>query len=318
MYLDEIIAFYKTEKVGEYKVRIIDQIKADYGRRIKVFDFIKNNYLKDDKIEYNSYWKIIAEDYGNLNIEYGQSAAYLIYVSLFYRYNKLEFFKNIYLVNSLFNEEFNSYRFIKYILRASDSNSANMENYKYYLYVSLKFNLFAMIFNELRAEIWNNNSNLNKIKLFLYYIIEYNNDDVKEYYNTHGLIFLYFVYCIPSLIFFHYTKDNADMYKEYMPEQLIDYLLNLSDEDIKEKSKIIIDEYITDYKNYIMSLEINIRNISSNKNINKKIEYNKNGNSKIINMVPVVNGSIQPVDDKSTKPFNLHTILLMEPVYFAT
>ena len=103
-----------------------------------------------------------------------------------------------------------------------------------------------------------------------------------------------------------------------MPEQLIDYLLNLSDEDIKEKSKIIIDEYITDYKNYIMSLEINIRNISSNKNINKKIEYNKNGNSKIINMVPVVNGSIQPVDDKSTKPFNLHTILLMEPVYFAT
>ena len=62
MYLDEIIAFYKTEKVGEYKVRIIDQIKADYGRRIKVFDFIKNNYLKDDKIEYNSYWKIIAED----------------------------------------------------------------------------------------------------------------------------------------------------------------------------------------------------------------------------------------------------------------
>ena len=320
--LDEIIAFYKTEKVGETKKRIIDQIKSDYDRRIKVFDFIKNNYLKDDKIEYNSYWKIIAEDYGNLNIEYGQSAAYLIYVSLFYRYNKLEFFKNIYLVNSLFNEEFNSYRFIKYILRASDNNSANMEKYKYYLYVSLKFNLFAMIFNELRAEIWNNESNLNKIKLFLYYIIEYNNDDVKIYYDIHGLIFLYFSYCIPSLIFFHYTKDNLENYNKItyldMPSLFVDYLLNLSDEDIKIKSKIIIDTYIIDYKKYIMSLNnVNIRNISSNKNINKKIEYNKNGNSKIINMIPAKNGSVQSVA-QSTKPFNLHKTLLMERVYFAT
>jgi hypothetical protein len=317
--LDKIIAFYKTEKVGETKKRIIDQIKSDYGRNITVFNLIKNNYLKDDKIEYNSYWKIIAEDYGNLNIEYGQSAVYLIYVSLFYRYNKLEFFKNIYLVNSLFNEEFNLYRFIKYILRTSENNSANME-YKYYLYVSLKFNLYVMIFNELRAEIWNNKSNLNKIKLFLYYIIEYYNDDVKIYYEKHGLIFLYFAYCIPSLIFFHYTKDDVEKYKTtYLerPSLFVDYLLNLSDEDIKKKSKIIIDTYITDYKTYIMSLDIKIRNISLNKNINKKIKYNKNGNSEIINMVPIVNGSVQAVD-QSTKPFNLHKTLLMERVYFAT
>ena len=66
-----------------------------------------------------------------------------------------------------------------------------------------------------------------------------------------------------------------------------------------------------------MSLGIDIRNISSNKNINKKIEYNKNGNSKIINMVPANNGSVQAVA-QSTKPFNLHKTLLMKPVYFAT
>ena len=322
MYLDEIIAFYKTEKVGETKKRIIDQIKSDYERRITVFDFIKNNYLKDDKIEYNSYWKIIAEDCGNLNIEYAQSAVYLIYVSLFYRNNKLQFFKNIYLVNSLFHEKFNPYSFIKYILGASNNNAANSENYKYFLYIFPQFNLFTKIFNEQRPEIWENKSKLNKIKLFLYYIIEYNNDDVKEYYNTHGLIFLYFVYCIPSLIFFHYTKDNLENNSKitYLERSslFVDYLLKLSDEDIKKKSKIIIDTYIIDYKKYIMSLNnVNIRNISSNKNINKKIEYNKNGNSKIINMVPIVNGSVQSVA-QSPKPFNLHKTLLMERVYFAT
>lgn len=314
--LDEIIAFYKTEKVGETKKRIIDQVKADYQRRMRTFNFIKDNYLKNDKIEYNSYWKIIAEDYGNLNIEYAQSAVFLIYVSLFYRYNKLEFFKNIYLVNSLFHEKFNPYSFINYILQPSKNEEINIENYLYYLYISPKFNLFAMIFDESRPEIWDNKSNLNKIKLFLYYIIEYNNDDVKIYYNRHGLIFLYFSYCIPSLIFFHYTKDNAANYKEYTNNQYIDYLLNLSDEDIKEKSKIIIDKYIIKYKEYIMSLNIDIRNISLNKNINKRIKYNKNGNSGIINEVPV-EGSINAVR-QSTKPFNLHKILLMEQVYFAT
>jgi hypothetical protein len=178
-----------------------------------------------------------------------------------------------------------------------------------------------MIFNELRAKIWNNNSNLNKIKLFLYYIIEYNNDDVKIYYNRHGLIFLYFSYCIPSLIFFHYTKDNVEKYNSitYLdnPSLFVDYLLNLSDEDIKKKSKIIIDTYIIDYKKYIMSLNnVKIRNISSNKNINKKIKYNKNGKSEIMNKVQV-EGSINAVA-QDTKPFNLHKTLLMEPVYFAT
>ena len=65
-----------------------------------------------------------------------------------------------------------------------------------------------------------------------------------------------------------------------------------------------------------MSLNIDIRNISSNKNINKRIKYNKNGNSEIMNKVQV-EGPINPVS-QSTKPFNLHKTLLMQPVYFAT
>jgi hypothetical protein len=314
--LDEIIAFYKAEKVGEYKVRIIAQIKRDYEHRIKIFNYINDNYVINNKINYNSYWKIMAEDYGNLNIEYQQSCVFLIYVSLFYKYDKLAFFKNIYLVNSLFHEKFTSYGFMKFILRTTTAQEMDPE-YNYFIYIKAGYDILKNIFDqENNEQLWTDKSKLNKIKLILYYIIEYNNDDVKVYYERHGLIFLYFSYVIPSLIFYTDTKDKEE-YKEYNTSQIIDYILKLSDEDIKSKSKKMITDYIGEYIKYIMSLGIDIRNISSNKNINKKIEYNKNGNSKIINMVSANNGSVKAVV-QSTKPLNLHKTLLMEPVYFAT
>lgn len=96
--LDEIIAFYKEKKVGVYKKDIISQVNRDYSRNYGYFNLICKNYLKindDSKIRdlYNSFWKIIVDNYGNLNIEYSQRANIILWIPLFYKYNKLYFLK---------------------------------------------------------------------------------------------------------------------------------------------------------------------------------------------------------------------------------
>jgi hypothetical protein len=184
--LDEIIAFYKAEKVGVYKKDILAQVNKDYIRNKLYFSLICKNYLKmmdDTKIRdfYNSFWKIIVDDYGNLNIEYSQRANIILWIPLFYKYNKLDFFKNIYLVNSLSLEVFSASEFMKYVLKPTSNQAINddWENYRYIVYGC---DIITNIFQQPDITFYESTDYLNKIKLLLYYIIEYNNPDVNKYY----------------------------------------------------------------------------------------------------------------------------------------
>ena len=137
--LDEIIAFYKTEKVGVYKKKIVKQVHQDYIRVKDGFNIICKNYLKmsdEESIKYyDSYWKIIVDIYGNLNVSFAQNHKLFIYISLFYRYdNRLDFFKNIYLITSLIYQFGTSNEFYNFLEKEYKSSkiSSNAERFKFY------------------------------------------------------------------------------------------------------------------------------------------------------------------------------------------
>ena len=342
--LDEIIAFYKTGR-GMYKKVLLKQVKRDYGANKPVFVTICENYLKmndEQKITdfYNSYIKIIIDEYGILNVTYSQRANIMLYIPLFYRYdNKLEFFKNIYLVNSLYLEKFATSFFMTYLLRnyrlLSDGKTEQEQmriddtqtpNYRYVQPgTDIITNIFQKVLSNGTFDVNWYKQNLNKIKLLLYYIIEYNNPDVKEYYNQYGLIFFYFTLILPNLILYEYTKKMDEYSKQYeeLPQDAmnknIDFIFNLlnNETDFKDKSKNVISIYLKKFKTYIESLynkrDANKYELRSGivRNNNNVIKFNKNN-------IVRLNEHSEVNRHQNTEQVDIYTRLLMEPVYFAT
>ena len=333
--LDEIIAFYKEKKVGVYKKDIISQVNRDYSRNYGYFNLICKNYLKindDSKIRdlYNSFWKIIVDNYGNLNIEYSQRANIILWIPLFYKYNKLDFFKNIYLVNSLNIESFSASEFMKYELKATQAQSID-DNWEYYRYISFGCDIITNIFQQRDLKFYENNDNLNKIKIFLYYIIEYNNDDVQKYYKNHGLIFFYFTLILPNIMLYEYTKNDSE-FKKYGAsynrspddEKLrdVNFIMKLveNEEDFKTKSNVIIEKYIEKFKKYINSLNTNLKlgNVSNNANKNKTITFVNDGKNNSVKAKYENNSESQQNSESTKVPVDIYTTLLTQGVYFAT
>jgi hypothetical protein len=342
--LDEIIAFYKAGR-GMYKKAILKQVKRDYGANKPIFVTICENYLKmndNQKITdfYNSYIKIIIDEYGILNVTYSQRANIMLYIPLFYRYDtKLEFFKNIYLVNSLNLEKFATSFFMMYLLRdyrllsdgKTDREQATIDdsqtpNYRYVQSGNdIITNIFQKILSNGTPDVDWYKQNLNKIKLLLYYIIEYNNPDVKEYYNQYGLVFFYFTLILPNLILYEYTKKIDEYSKQYEGtaqdenNKNIDFIFNLlnNETDFKDKSKNVISIYLKKFKTYIESLynkrDANKYELRSGivRNNNNVIKFNKNN-------IVRLNEHREVNRHQNTDQVDIYTTLLMERVYFAT
>jgi hypothetical protein len=296
----------------------------------------------DQKITdfYNSYIKIIIDEYGILNVTYSQRANIMLYIPLFYRYDtKLEFFKNIYLVNSLNLEKFDTSSFMKYFLnyrslienepdeiKRSQIDDTQTPNYRYVqLGCDIITNIFQKLLSNGTPDVDWYKKNFNKIKLLLYYIIEYNNPDVKEYYNQYGLIFFYFTLILPNLILYEYTKKMDEYSKQYEERaqnannKNIDFIFNLlnNETDFKDKSKNVISIYLKKFKTYIESLynkkngnkyELRSGIVRNNTNL---IKFNKNN-------IVRLNEHSEVNRHQNTDQVDIYTRLLMEPVYFAT
>ena len=355
--LDEIIAFYKTGH-GDYKIAIINQINQDYLRCKDVFIIICKNYLKmidDAKIRsfYNSYWKIITETYGNLNITYSQRGKLMIYISLLYKYdNKLVFFKNIYLFYTISTEKLYSNFFLekKYIKIKNLGNNftvdpmLNMEIIHYKLYQILglgKLNPASNIFDNLFTLLQTQIIDIKIFNTLLYYVFNYNDNDIKKYYETYGLIFLYFILNLPNYILFDDYITNENLMNNY-PDEVGDinnknltYIIELAknEELYKKKSNNVIKKYVDDYIKYVKSLvgkinssvgfpTLSIGNIRNNANKNKKITFVNDGQNSSFKAKYTNNSESlerrQPPDFPERKEVDIYTNLLMQGVYFAT
>jgi hypothetical protein len=341
--LDEIIAFYK-EGHGVYKKKVIEQINKDYQRCKEVFVIICKNYLKindDTKIRdfYNLFWKIIAENYGNLNINFSQRAKLLIYISSLYKYEKLRFFKNIYLVNSFAIENLYSNFFLekKYIEIKKlgknfmiDPTNSESDHYRKYLILGLgTVNPASDILDNLFTYLKTENVNIEIFDTLLYYVFNYNDNNIKEYYETYGLIFLYFLLNLPNYILFDDYILNEDLmanYPEYMNQinnKGVEYIIKLSEnkENYKIKSISVIKKYINDYSKYVKSLntELKFGNVSDNANKKKTITFVNNGKNNSVKAK--YNNNTNSLESRTTpeqKQVDIYTTLLTQGVYFDT
>ena len=339
--LDEIIAFYKRGH-GVYKKKVIEQINKDYQRCKEVFVIICKNYLKindDTKIRdfYNLFWKIIAENYGNLNINFSQRAKLLIYISALYKYEKIRFFKNIYLVNSFAIENLYSNFFLekKYIeikklgknFMIDPMNSAS-DHYRKYLILGLgKLNPASDILDNLFTLLKTQIIDIKIFNTLLYYVFNYNDNDIKEYYETYGLIFLYFLLNLPNYILFDDYINNEKLMANY-PEVMTDvnnknlqYIIELSknEEVYKKKSNDVIKEYINDYSEYVKSLntELNFGNVSNNANKSKTITFVNNGqNNSVKAKYNNSSNSLEKRQEPEPKQVDIYRTTLTQGVYF--
>ena len=335
--LDEIIAFYKGG-YGAYKKDIVAQVKKDYIRNKEVFVIICKKYLEmndDTKIRnfYNSFWKIIAEYYGNLNVNFSQRAKLIIYISSLYKYDKLSFFKNIYLCSSFMIEKLYSNYFLEkiyvkieklgngFLIDPMNMDSPNYKNYQIFglSTVNPASDILDNLFTLLKTEIID-------IKIFntlLYYIFNYNDKDIIDYYSNYGLIFLYFVLNLPNYILFDdYITDRRLMNAYSNIESLADinaknlkYIIELSknEEIYKQKSINVIKKYFSDYLKYIKSLneELKLGNVKNNANKNKKITFVNNDLAKYDN-----NSESRQKGEPTKVPIDIYTNLLTQCVYF--
>lgn len=237
--LDEIIAFYKAEKVGTYKKKIVKQVHQDYIRVKDGFNIICKNYLKmsdEESIKYyDSYWKIIVDIYGNLNVSFAQNHKLFIYISLFYRYDRLDFFKNIYLITSLIYQFGTSNEFYNFLEKEYKSSkiSSNAERTKFddpsdITYTRIQ-NILSLGQNGSRGHIIDlifsyiqlGNYNINDIKenilTILYYILYYNDIYILEFYKKqgYGVLCLFFLTDLPNYILYHDYTNNERLIENY-------------------------------------------------------------------------------------------------------
>ncbi len=361
--LDEIIAFYKTQKVGVYKRKIVKQVTRDYSDNKNAFIIICKNYLKmndEQSIKfYDSYWRNILETYENLNIPYSQNHKLFAYISLFYKYDKLEFFRNNFLITSLLYEfgtsiEFSDFlgNFYKLSILNSNNERKKFNNIADDTYIQI-MNILSLgvngsgghiidnIFSYISEEYYNIDDIKENIETILYYILNYNDIYILEFYKKqgYGILCLFFLKDLPNYILYDDYIKNTKLMDNYghpqdnvIPEyrgkksynitcklRNIDYILELSKnkEEYYEKSKYIINEYLPKYIEYFNNQTKKLKSVKNNKNINKIMKFNETNKKGIF-----TNGSQNDVSnnkhENSADPvvINKATQLLTQGVYF--
>jgi len=360
--LDEIIAFYKTQKVGVYKRKIVKQVTRDYSDNKNAFIIICKNYLKmndEQSIKfYDSYWRNILETYENLNIPYSQNHKLFAYISLFYKYDKLEFFRNNFLITSLLYEfgtsiEFSDFlgNFYKLSILNSNQKRKKFNNITDDTYIQI-MNILSLgvngsgghiidnIFSYISEEYYNIDDIKENIETILYYILNYNDIYILEFYKKqgYGILCLFFLKDLPNYILYDDYIKNTKLMDNYghphdnvIPEyrgkksynitcklRNIDYILELSKnkEEYYEKSKYIINEYLPKYIEYFNNQTKKLKSVKNNKNINKIMKFNETNKKGIF-----TNGSQNVSNDEHEKPadsvvINKATQLLTQGVYF--
>ena len=237
--LDEIIAFYKTEKVGVYKGKIVKQVTRDYSDNKNAFIIICMNYLKmTDKQSikfYDSYWRNILETYENLNIPYSQNHKLFAYISLFYKYDKLEFFRNNFLITSLLYEfgtsiEFSFFlaNYYKLSILSSNEERKKFNNSGNDTYITVQ-NILSIgnngsgghiidnIFKYISEEYYNIDLIKENVETILYYILNYNDIYILELYKKqgYGILCLFFLKDLPNYILYDDYTKNPKLMNEY-------------------------------------------------------------------------------------------------------
>ena len=220
-----------------------------------------------------------------------------------------------------------------------DPTNIESDNYRKYLILGLgKLNPASDILDNLFTLLKKQIIDIKIFNTLLYYVFNYNDNDIKDYYKTYGLIFLYFLLNLPNYILFDDYISNErlmDRYPENMEDinnKSLEYIIELSknEEIYKKKSINVIKKYFGDYLKYVKSLvgEINssvqtpifsIGNVLDNANKNKKITFVNNGqNNSIKAKYNNSSNSLEQREKPEQKQADIYTILLIEPVYFAT
>ena len=211
-------------------------------------------------------------------------------------------------------------------------NSMNIESVHYKKYIILglgSINPASNIIDNLFTYLKTNRIDIEIFNTLLYYLFNYNDNDIKEYYKTYGLIFLYFLLNLPNYILFDDYINNKklmDNYPEIMADinkKNLEYIIELykNKEDYKKKSIIVIKKYINDYSEYIKSLneDLKLGNVHNNANKNKKITFVNNGqNNSVKAKYSNSSNSLEKREKPETKQVDIYTNLLMQGVYFAT
>ena len=185
---------------------------------------------------YDSYWKIIVDIYGNLNISFAQNHKLFIYISLFYRYdNRLDFFKNIYLITSLIYQFGTSNEFYNFLEKEYTSSkiSSNAERNKFFdatdgTYTRIQNilslgnpgaggHIIDLIFSYIQLGKYNINDIKENILTILYYILYYNDIYILEFYKKqgYGVLCLFFLTDLPNYILYHDYTNNERLIENY-------------------------------------------------------------------------------------------------------
>ena len=233
--------------------------------------------------------------YTNYNFYYSQTTKYLslmliiIYINYGIQY-LLDFLKKAYVIFSVI-ENFSIINIIYKILRDNKKNSSIQSLNEMFFsnelisteieapYHEKALNQIKSVFTK-KKRYYSIEEKILHIKRYYYYVSYFYNEDVKKYYEKYGLIFLYFSLYIPDLIY--YISDNKDFNKERIniePDQLpiiyakkIQYLFKLSDNEIKNKSIDVIEEFLPKLINYIKTINSSNYDIIGKSNINLNID----------------------------------------------
>ena len=244
------------------------------------------------------------------------------------------FIENIYLSSQRFSEKqrrnYNdpmedTYTRIKQILSIGPGGSGGSILDFIFSFIQLK----NLDINDIKEDIAN----------IFYYLLNYNDGFILEYYKNYGAICLFFLKDLPNYIIYDDYTKNERLMDDY-PEQgkainykglndiitiyklrNIEYIIKLSKDKKKyeEKSKNIIKQYLPKYIEYFKNTDKKLGNIINNKNKNKIMKLNEivrnhsNNNQQ--------NGPKNPNMDEPIallEVINKATALLTQGVYFAT
>jgi hypothetical protein len=298
--LDKIIEHMKNmggftlERNGYFKKDGIEQIYKDCVRKDYVKGLLKTIYpsIDDSVLNYiiGMIYKILITYWSNYNIFYSQTSNFLdgIIIICFINYGieyVFNFYKSIYIILSIIE---NFYIIFIGMILIKDGNKRDypLEGMRYlFLEVNNFINPESKKFSE---EYINSIKNIYTIQEKIRQIKRYYclfDESYKKYYNTYGLIFFYFALFIPDLIY--YISDDYDMNFTIANINIISdikalsnayknkviYLFGLKDEEIKDKTDKVVQQFLNTFIDYIKN--INIEEIKKISDSHKKFKINK-------------------------------------------
>ena len=262
----------------KYKIKILNDIYMDLNNRTGIMTLLNYIYpsINDSVLIYiiGMIYKIIITYANNYNLYYSQTTSllYPVIILCFINYGIeyiFDFFKNFYVIISVIE---NFYPHLMGQILNIDKNPKrdfSLEN-------------FTLLFLNCDFIYFKNYTVQNKIiQIKRYYC--FSDERFKKYFNKYGLIFFYFLLFIPDLIYyisdnndFNFTSDALRDIPPKMQEQKyhnkIKFLFELKDEEIKEKTKEVVNKFIKIFINYLTNIDTT--KVSSYMDLNKKFKIN--------------------------------------------